>query len=38
VEIDLGQAHRIEYVVLKEYIPLGQRVSSFSVDAWIADD
>ena len=38
VEIDLGQAQRIEYVVLKEHIPLGQRVSSFSVDAWIADD
>ncbi len=38
LEIDLGQAQRIEYVVLKEHIPLGQRVSSFSVDAWINDD
>ncbi len=38
VEIDLGQAQRIEYVVLKEHIPLGQRVSSFSVNAWVAGD
>ena len=38
VEVDLEQAQRIEYVVLKEHIPLGQRVSLFSVDAWIAND
>lgn len=35
LEIDLRREQLIEYVVLKEYIPLGQRVSSFSVDAWI---
>ncbi len=38
LEIDLGQGRQIKYVVLKEYIKLGQRVSSFSVDAWVNDD
>lgn len=34
VEVKLGQAQTIKYVMLQEYIPLGQRVSKFSVEAW----
>ncbi|GHN00967.1 hypothetical protein WSM22_24560 [Cytophagales bacterium WSM2-2] len=34
IEIDLGKTVNIKYVVLQEYIPLGQRVKSFSVDVW----
>lgn len=32
VEIDLGEERSIKYVVLQEYVPLGQRVKSFSVE------
>ena len=37
IEADLGSEQTIQYVVLQEYIPLGQRVSKFSVDAWQND-
>jgi len=33
-EIDLGTTQTIKYVMLQEYIPLGQRVKSFTVEAW----
>ncbi len=35
VEIQLPAACTVKYVVLQEYIKLGQRVSSFVVSAWI---
>jgi alpha-L-fucosidase len=34
LEIQLSKASSIKYVVLQEYIPLGQRVKSFTVEAW----
>jgi alpha-L-fucosidase len=34
IEIDLGQVKRIKYVLLQEYIMLGQRVKKFQVDIW----
>lgn len=34
IEIDLGQEQTIKYVLLQEYIKLGQRVKSFDVEAW----
>jgi alpha-L-fucosidase len=34
VEIDLGKSASVKYIVLQEYIKLGQRVKSFSVDVW----
>ncbi|MDX1640279.1 MAG: discoidin domain-containing protein [Balneolaceae bacterium] len=38
LEIDLGDEKEINYIVLQEYIRLGQRIRSFSVDAWINND
>ncbi len=34
LEIDLGKETAVKYIVLQEYIKLGQRVKSFSVDIW----
>ncbi len=34
LEIDLGKVQPVKYVLLQEYIRLGQRVESFTVDAW----
>ncbi|WP_224996295.1 alpha-L-fucosidase [Cesiribacter sp. SM1] len=34
IEIQLGKVQTVKYVVLQEYIRLGQRVKSFSVEAW----
>ncbi|SKB72911.1 alpha-L-fucosidase [Daejeonella lutea] len=34
LEVDLGKATTVKYVVLQEYIKLGQRIKSFSVDIW----
>ncbi|HTJ52019.1 MAG TPA: alpha-L-fucosidase [Cyclobacteriaceae bacterium] len=34
VEIDLGKTQKVKYVVLQEYIKLGQRVKSFTVEVW----
>lgn len=34
VEINLGKKQRVKYVLLQEYIRLGQRVKAFSVEAW----
>ncbi len=32
-EIDLGATQTVKYVLIQEYIPLGQRIKSFTVDA-----
>jgi alpha-L-fucosidase len=33
-EIDLGKTASVKYILLQEYIKLGQRVKSFTVDVW----
>jgi alpha-L-fucosidase len=33
-EMDLPKASTVKYIVLQEYIKLGQRVQSFTVEAW----
>lgn len=33
-EIDLGKTATVKYIVLQEYIRLGQRVKAFTVDIW----
>jgi len=33
-EINLGKTVRVKYIILQEYIKLGQRVKSFTVEAW----
>ena len=35
LEIDLNETQPVKYVVIQEYIPLGQRVKSFTVEAQI---
>jgi len=37
LEIDLGKVQPVKYVLLQEYIRLGQRVKSVTVEAWIND-
>jgi alpha-L-fucosidase len=34
LEIDLGKPQPVKYVMLQEYIKLGQRVRAFEVEAW----
>jgi alpha-L-fucosidase len=34
LEIDLGKIQPVKYVLVQEYIRLGQRVKAFSVDVW----
>jgi alpha-L-fucosidase len=34
IEIDLGNAKDIEGIILQEYIPLGQRVSAYSIECF----
>ncbi|AKD02295.1 alpha-L-fucosidase [Pontibacter korlensis] len=34
LEVDLGKVQPVKYVLLQEYIKLGQRVKAFSVDVW----
>lgn len=38
IELTWKKSQKISYVVLQEYIRLGQRVKSFSVDAWDGND
>ncbi len=35
IEIDLGEAQTVKYVMLQEYIQLGQRVKSFTVEVQV---
>ncbi len=37
IEIKLKQESLVKYIILQEYIRLGQRVKSFSVDVWVDD-
>ncbi len=37
VEIDLGKEETVKYVLLQEYIKLGQRIKSFKVEVWKGD-
>jgi alpha-L-fucosidase len=37
IEVDLGSIKRVKYVLLQEYISLGQRVKSFTVEIWKAN-
>lgn len=34
IEIDLGRRQTVKYVVIQEYIKLGQRIKLFTVDVW----
>jgi alpha-L-fucosidase len=34
IEINLGKPQKVSYVLIQEYIRLGQRVKNFSVEAW----
>ncbi len=34
LEIDLGSAKEVSYVLIQEYISLGQRVQTFTVEGW----
>lgn len=34
LEIDLGESTQFNQVMIEEYISLGQRIESFSIDAW----
>lgn len=34
LEVNLEEEKEVSYVVLQEYIPLGQRIRSFSIDVW----
>ncbi|UII25431.1 alpha-L-fucosidase [Fulvivirga maritima] len=35
LEIDLGESQQVKYITIQEYIPLGQRVKEFNVEAWL---
>lgn len=38
IEINLGSEKTVKYVLLQEYIKLGQRVKSFTVEVWQGDN
>ncbi|MDD2436051.1 MAG: alpha-L-fucosidase [Massilibacteroides sp.] len=35
IKFDFGETRLVKYIVLQEYIRLGQRVRNFSIDAWM---
>jgi alpha-L-fucosidase len=35
IEVQLGQSRTVKYVVMQEFVKLGQRVKSFTVEAWV---
>lgn len=35
LEFDLGKPQTVKYLILQEYIPLGQRVKSFTIEVWM---
>jgi alpha-L-fucosidase len=37
LELDLGSTQTVRYVVLQEYIALGQRVKAFNIDVWTGE-
>lgn len=37
IEIGLPESKPIKYLMLQEYIKLGQRVKSYTIDAWVED-
>jgi alpha-L-fucosidase len=37
IEIDLGEEQTVKYVLIQEYIQLGQRVKEFNVEVWQND-
>jgi alpha-L-fucosidase len=37
VELELDKPQEVKYVLLQEYIKLGQRVKSFTIEVWSAD-
>jgi alpha-L-fucosidase len=37
IDIDLGELQEIKYILIQEYIRLGQRVKEFKVDSWQND-
>ena len=34
LELDLGSSQEVKYIVLQEYIQLGQRVKAFEIELW----
>jgi alpha-L-fucosidase len=37
IEINLDQTKKVSYILLQQYIRLGQRVKSFSIEVWQAN-
>jgi alpha-L-fucosidase len=37
IEVDLGEMQTVKYVLIQEYIQLGQRVKTFNVEVWQED-
>jgi alpha-L-fucosidase len=37
LEIDLGKPQKVSYVVIREYIRLGQRIKTFNIEVWKDD-
>ena len=35
IEVQLDDSRTVKYILLQEYIKLGQRIQSFTVDAWV---